>query len=335
MSESVRWASDFRQAAYPGHDPDDLDGQAMETSWFAKRPVSSVRPGDHGWLAYSGAEERDLVIGTFIEEGLRTGEKVVYVTDTPPDELPGMAKRTSLDVSSYLSSQQLKVIPLEVACLDSRGAFVPDKLLETLGREVDLTFGQGFRAARLTTDHSRMINRPGRYDLGRMLGCEHRFGDAVSPSTMAMAICQIARQACPPGELAALRATHEVLIEVDPEFDDGILKIVRTFEPHGLRLEGELDDVRHARFSEALTKAALARTRREIHLDFAELGFIDLSGLTLLAQHATRLDGDRELVLDHLPPNTENLIELVGWHRLPGLSRGRERDALSAEGRTS
>jgi anti-anti-sigma factor len=148
-----------------------------------------------------------------------------------------------------------------------------------------------------------------------------------------MAICQVARQACPPGELAALRDTHEVLVEVDPEFDDGILRIVRTFQPHGLRLEGELDAVRHARFSEALDHAA--RSRREIHLDFERLGFIDLSGLTLLARHATRLGADRPLVLDNLPPATESLIELVGWHRLPGLARGTERRALSPEGRVS
>jgi anti-anti-sigma factor len=206
-------------------------------------------------------------------------------------------------------------------------------MLETLGREVDLTFDQGFRAARLTTDHSRLLGGPGRFDLGRMLGCEHRFGAAVSPSTMAMAICQIARQACPPGELAALRDTHEVLIEIDPEFDDGILKIVRTFQPHGLRLQGELDAVRHSRFSEALNR--VARSRRQIHLDFGELGFIDLSGLTLLARQATRLGEHRELVLDHLPPNTEQLIELVGWHRLPGLVRGKERGALAPGGRSA
>jgi hypothetical protein len=122
----------------------------METSWFAKRPVSGVRPGDHGWLAYSGAEERDRVMGTFVSEGLRHGEKVVYVTDTPPDRLPGMGMRTSLDVCAYTDSQQLRVIPLGEACLDSRGAFEPERMLDTLSREVDRTFGQGYRAARLT-----------------------------------------------------------------------------------------------------------------------------------------------------------------------------------------
>src|SRR5690606_31958832 len=127
----------------------------------------------------------------------------------------------------------------------------------------------------------------------------HRVGNTVSPSTMAMAICQIDRHACPPDELSALRDTHEVLVEVDPEFDDGVLKIVRTFEPDGLRLEGELDAARHAVFAEKLAQVG---SDRRVHLDLSRLTFIDLGGLHLLARHAVALPADRPLVLDHLAP---------------------------------
>ncbi|WP_344592941.1 MEDS domain-containing protein [Actinomadura vinacea] len=295
----------------------------METTWFAKRPVSDVRPGDHAWLAYSGAEERDRVIGAFIREGLDNNEKVVYVTDTPAEGLPGMRARTSPDLDAFVESRQLRVIPREQACLDAGGRFVPEKMLETLAHEAGQTFGQGFRAVRLTTDHTWVMNAPGRADLAEMLGCEHRFGDTVSPSTMAMAICQVARRACRDDELAALRDTHEVLVEINPEYDDGILKIVRTFDPHGLRVEGELDDVRHAAFADRL--GALVRSHHRIHLDLSRLGFIDLGGLRLLARHAAARGGDRTLVLDDLAPAVENIIEAVGWHRLPGIVPGRRR----------
>ncbi|MFD0688363.1 MEDS domain-containing protein [Actinomadura fibrosa] len=292
----------------------------MDAPWFAKRPVSAVRPGDHAWLAYSGAEERDRVIGTFVQEGLRTNEKVVYVTDAAPELLPGLGPAHRVDVEAYARTGQLRLISRREACLDRRGGFEPAMMLETLGREVDLAFGQGFRAVRLTTDHSWLLSGPGRPDLGPMLGCEHRVGDAVSPSTMAMAICQIDRHACAPDELLALRDTHEVLVEVNPEFDDGILKIVRTFEPNGLRVEGELDAARHAVFAEKLTQVSADRHR--VHLDLSRLGFIDLGGLHLLARHATGLPAGRALVLDHLPADVEHVIEMVGWHRLPGLARG-------------
>jgi anti-anti-sigma factor len=290
----------------------------METPWFAKRPVSDVRPGDHGWLAYTGPEERDRVIGPFVREGLLTGEKVVYVTDVPAERLPGLGP--GIDLDEFVRSRQLRVVPRRDACLDRDGSFAPAKMLDTIGEEVGTAFGQGFRAARITTDYSWLLHGPGASDIGRMLGCEHRVGDTVSPSTMAMAICQIDRRACPPEQLTALRDTHEVLVEVNPEYDDGILKIVPMFEPAGLRIEGELDAARHTVFAEKL--AQVVAQRGSVHLDVSRLGFIDLGGLNLLARHATRLPADGSLVLDNLRPNVESLITTVGWHRLPGLARG-------------
>ncbi|MFI0447208.1 MEDS domain-containing protein [Actinomadura sp. 6N118] len=304
-------------------------------SWFpaARRSVNAIRPGDHAWLAFSGEEERAHIIGDFVYDGLATEEKVVYVTDAPPDRLPGVRPRHGFELCAFADTRQLRVIPRERACLGGRGRFDPDRMLRTLEREVDEAFDQGFRAVRLTTDFSWVINEPGRSDLSQMLGCEHQFGETVSPSTMAMAICQVDKHACPPDELVALRDTHEVLVEVNPEFDDGILRIVRTFEPHGLRVEGELDAARHAVFSEKLS--LVTYERRRIHLDFSRLRFIDLGGLHLLTHHATGLPTKDGLVLDHLPHDVENVIRMVGWQRLPGLAPGQKRPFPDAGGMAS
>jgi ABC-type transporter Mla MlaB component len=317
----MRWAFKTSRAAYPEQIRPEPDGQAMTTPWFAKRPVSSVRPGDHGWLAYSGPEERDRVIGPFLREGLLTDEKVVYVTDLPAERLPGLGGGASgIDVDECVRSGRLRVLSRQDACLDRGGAFAPAMMLDTIEREVGGAFDQGFRAVRLTTDYSWLFREPEPAGLGSMLGCEHEVDDAVAPSTMAMAICQLDRRACPPDQLIALRDTHEVLVEVNPEFDDGILKIVRTFEPAGLRIEGELDAARHTVVAESL--AQLVAQRGTVHLDLSRLGFIDIGGLNLLARHATRLPADRSMVLDHLRPNVEGVIDAVGWNRLPGLTRG-------------
>ncbi|MBX6766589.1 MAG: STAS domain-containing protein, partial [Actinomadura rubrobrunea] len=100
-----------------------------------------------------------------------------------------------------------------------------------------------------------------------------------------------------------------------------VLKIVRTFDPPGLRVEGELDAARHAAFSDRLARVSKGRLRT--HLDLSRLRFVDLGGLSLLTRHASELPGGRVLVLDELPPEVEDVIEMVGWHRLPGLVRGR------------
>lgn len=325
----MRWASKTAPAAYAEQIRPEPDGQAMETPWFAKRPVSDVRPGDHGWLAYSGPEERDRVIGPFLREGLLTGEKVVYVTDVPAERLPGLGPEAGdeIDIAEAVRARGLRVISRD-ACRDRGGAFAPAMMLDAIAQEVEEAFDQGFRAVRITTDYSPLLREAGS-DLGRMLGCEHRVGDTVSPSTMAMAICQIDRRACPPDQLNALRDTHEVLVEVNPEFDDGVLKIVRTFEPAGLRIEGELDAARHTVLAETLMQ--VGAQRGSVHLDLSQLGFIDLGGLNLLARHAVRLPADGSLVLDHLRPNVENLITTVGWHRLPGIARGAGRGLPETE----
>ncbi|MCW2914809.1 MAG: hypothetical protein JWN52_2877 [Actinomycetia bacterium] len=288
----------------------------MET-WFAERPVGDLRPGDHAWLAFASGEEQSRVIGDFVFDGLNTQEKVVYVTDSRPLELPGLLTRHRIDPTPFTEVGQLRLIPLEKACR-TRGRFDPDRMLATLNQEIEVAFDQGYRAVRLTADMGWALREPGGSDL--MLGCEQEFEAAVAPSTMTMAICQVDRSSCSPGELTALRNTHEVLVEVNPEFDDGILKITRTFAPHGLRLEGELDGARHAVFAETLSSVAVPKSK--VHLDFTRLSFIDLGALNLLAIYAMRMPGGGGLVLDNLRPDVEQVIEMVGWHRLPGISRG-------------
>jgi anti-anti-sigma regulatory factor len=289
----------------------------MET-WFAERPVGDLRPGDHAWLAFTSGEEQSRVIGDFLFDGLSTQEKVVYVTDSRPFELPGLLTRYGIDPTPFTEAGQLRLISLEKACR-TRGRFDPDRMLTILNQEIDVAFDQGYRAVRLTADMGWALREPGGPDL--MLGCERGFEAAVAPSTMTMAICQVDESSCSPDELTALRNSHEVLVEVNPEFDDGILKITRTFAPHGLRLEGELDGARHAVFAKTLSSVAVAKSK--VHLDFTRLSFIDLGALSLLALYAMRMPGGSGLVLDNLRPDVEQVIEMVGWHRLPGISRGR------------
>jgi hypothetical protein len=60
-----------------------------------------------------------------------------------------------------------------------------------------------------------------------------------------------------------------------------------------------------------------------VHLDCSRLRFIDLAGLSLLVHQAARLPRGGLLVLDRLPESVAAVIETAGWHRLPGVVRGR------------
>ncbi|RFU36553.1 STAS domain-containing protein [Actinomadura logoneensis] len=286
--------------------------------WFDERPVSEVRPGDHGLLGYVDAEERDRVVGPFVRAGLATEEKVVYITDQPAESLPGL-ERCSLDLARLKSSRQLRLLSRREACLSRAGAFEPAKLADTLDRERESAFGEGYRAVRVTMDSTWLLTEPGGAEA--MLSCEDRVDRAISPSTMAMGVCQVDVRRCGTAQFGALRDSHEVLMRVDAEFDDGILTIRRIYGPFGLKLRGELDASRHSHVSEHLLRAMASR-RGDIHLDVAELDFIDIGGLNLLAQHAAELPRGGALYLDHLRPDVENVITMVGWNRLPRLRPG-------------
>ncbi|WP_106397782.1 STAS domain-containing protein [Actinocorallia populi] len=131
------------------------------------------------------------------------------------------------------------------------------------------------------------------------------------------------RRRCAPEALSALQNHHEVLVEVNPEYDDGVLRMTRTYAPYGLRLEGEIDGARHQAFTQTLTSVSDPRDRADqVHLELANLRFMDLVALNLLGSHALRLTRGKGLVLDNPSPELESVIEMVGFHRLPGIAKG-------------
>jgi anti-anti-sigma regulatory factor len=178
------------------------------------------------------------------------------------------------------------------------------------------------RGVRVTAEMSWAVRDVG---VEHILECERRFGAAVAASTTITAICQVDRRNLTEAELAALRGAHEVVVGPDPEFEDPVLRITRTFHPRGLSIAGELDAARHAVFAEALASVAApasAPEAAEIHLDCAELRFMDLGALHVLAGYAGGRAGRVGLVLDRVPRHLRAVIELIGWGRLPGVRLG-------------
>lgn len=288
------------------------------TTWYTQRSVGELRPGDHAWLAFAHPDEQSRVIGDFVFAGLDAGEKVVCVTDTPLRNLPGLRSRYGIDATPFADAGHLSVIPWHQACVKN-GRSDPAELARTLERELAHALDQRFSRVRISADMTWAAGLPGGDQF--MLACDTEVDALVGPSTLATAICQVDRRGCTSGALDVLQNHHEVLVEVNPEYDDGVLRIVRTYEPHGLRLEGEIDGARHAVFTRKLTE--VSDPRSEVHLELGRLKFIDLGALNLIGTHAMRLTRGNGLVLDNPSPDLETVIEMVGFHRFPGITRGR------------
>lgn len=284
--------------------------------WFTERSVGGLLPGDHAWFSYSSDEEQEHVVGAFLRDGLASSDKVIYITDADPRDLPGLGGHHDLDPAPFLRTGQLTVLPRAEACLTG-GVFDPGRMVASLEGVLARAERDRFRGVRVTADMTwAMRQRSGH---ARVLDCEAGLDAAIAPSTTAIAVCQIDRRSCTHDELTALKETHEVLVGADPDFDDGVLSITRTFRPRGLRLKGELDGARHAVFSEALE--TLTAPGGDVHLDLAELRFVDLGALRMMAGAALRLATRGRLFLDNPSDDLSEVLLLVGG-RLPWLRIG-------------
>ncbi|MFC9969822.1 MEDS domain-containing protein [Spirillospora sp. NPDC127200] len=270
--------------------------------------MSDLRPGDHAWLPYADRDEQRHVVGSFVGHGLEWGHKVILLAETcePPPEA---------------DRELLTVVPMDRAC-GSGGHLDARSVMAALAKEISRAEEQGHTTIRVTADMTWAVRRPA--GLEQLLHCERHIDRAVGPSTSVAAVCQFDRRRCGPRELAALAGTHAVRAVPDPEFSDPVLEIVRTFQPCGLSLRGELDSFRHTVLDEALARLLPVSRGREIHLDLSELAFIDLGALNMLADLVRT--GRGPLVLDRMRPRLVAVVETVGWHRLPGLRLGRRDD---------
>jgi anti-anti-sigma regulatory factor len=286
-------------------------------SWYAERSVGRMLPGDHAWFSYSSEEEQEHVVGAFLRDGLLTSDKVIYITDADPRDLPGLRARGDLDPGPYLRTGQLALLPRAEACLTA-GVFDPGRMVSSLQDVLARAEHERFRGVRVTADLTWAVRQRSGRD--RLLDCEAGLDAAIAPSTTAMAICQVDRRSCTRDELTALKQTHEVLVAADPDFDDGVLTITRTFDPRGLRLKGELDGARHTVFAEALQ--SVTAHGGDIHLDVRDLRFIDLGALSMMAGAAMRMAAYGNLILDDPSPDLTEVVRLVGGPMAPWLKIG-------------
>ena len=97
---------------------------------------------------------------------------------------------------------------------------------------------------------------------------------------------------------------------------DDLLRISPLAGRVGLRLEGEVDLSTVRSLRGAL--AELTSMDGDVYLELSGLGFIDLSGASVLAGFAAGLGGDRRLLLLDPPLVLRRMIRLL-WARQPGI----------------
>src|SRR5689334_15757954 len=100
-------------------------------------------------------------------------------------------------------------------------------------------------------------------------------------------------------------------------YSDGHLVVMRTIQPAGLMVAGEIDYSNTSSVAESLRLGFMDGVRP--HLDVSRVSFADVSGIRALVNLALELSPGRSLLLHGLPPQLETVLRVTGWADLPGL----------------
>jgi anti-anti-sigma factor len=298
-------------------------GKPPEVRAGSTRHVRQVRLGDHLCLPFASDEEQREVLTSYIVDGLSRGERVIYFADrTEPDAIDGWLAGRGLDPARARADGHLDVRRLDSHYLVG-GQFEPDVVITTLWVEVRQARDAGYPGLRITgemTSDARPVA-----DMARLHEYESRFASVFGSRELA-AICQYDERLFDATGLAGLIACHRQVVRIDPLHDDRRLRIVRTFNPRGLRVVGVVDLTTSEALGTALAQAASWSDGEDLHIDLGALEFIDVAGVRMIVHTARTLAPDRELVIERLADGLRRVFGVVGWDRTPGLRFAEEVD---------
>jgi hypothetical protein len=105
-------------------------------------------PGTHMCYIYNDDNQRREIASKYVESGLQGREKVGYFVDLKsPQDIPVALSALGLDLPSDIDTRGLSITrALDMYCPD--GAFLPDRMLESLRSMYSNSVGEGYAGAR-------------------------------------------------------------------------------------------------------------------------------------------------------------------------------------------
>jgi len=286
------------------------------------RQVRKVRLGDHLCLPFTSDDEQREILTAYIVDGLSRGERVIYYADrTEPALIGSWLADSGVEISRMLAEGRLEIRPVDNNYLFS-GRFEPDIVITTLWVEVRRTRDAGYPGLRISGEMSSEL-RPVA-DEQALVEYESRLSRVFDSRELA-AICQYDQRLYDDAAVTGMIACHPRVVQIDPLHDDQRLRILPTYTPRGLRAVGTVDVLTVGALAGTLA-AACRWAERDLHLDLAELEFIDVAGVRAIVRSARELAPERRLVVHGLAPRLRRVFRIVGWDRTPGLHFAEEGD---------
>jgi anti-anti-sigma regulatory factor len=269
-----------------------------------------VRLGDHLCLPFTNDHEQREILSSYIADGLLHGERVLYFADrTEPAVIDQWLAHRGVDGALAVARGQLTVRSAKGEDFDAA------TVVTGINDEMHQARADGYQGLRLTGEMSWALGSPSLPEY------EHGIAATVSTAGDVVAICQYDERLFDSDAVSGLVAFHTSVVRIDPLHDGRRLRVVPTFNPRGLKVIGTVDDGTVAGLIEALNEA-VRWPEPVLHLDLAQLEFIDVAGMRAIVLLAGRLDAERKLQINHLTPTLRKVMTIVGWDKAPGLRIG-------------
>ena len=275
--------------------------------------ITDLTADDHACLTFGEPEDLFDLTAAFVRDGLAGGLKVVWVSDTAPQQAAKELARRGVAVDSALAAGQLAAAECQGGLLSGQ-EFRAGRGMQWLTGQMAACREEGFPGLRLAVDMSWAL-RP-------VTGVEQLpdFEEGVAAAlagTAVSVLCQYDREGFDPVTLATVTAFHTRSVAAATYHADALLRICRQYAPPGIRLAGELDFQHAEPLALALTEAI--RIEGDIVVNMTALAFIDGSCARMILDAARGLAGSRTVVL-HCHPGVASTFVLLGAEDMAGVS---------------
>ena len=279
----------------------------------ADAQVTDLTAGDHACLTFGEPEDLFDLTAAFVRDGLASGLKVVWVSDSAPQQATTELARRGIAVEAALAAGQLTAAECEGGLLSGQ-EFNAGRAMDWLTSQMAACQREGFPGLRVAVDMSWAL-RPVT-GVEQLPDFEESVAAVLADTTVSV-LCQYDREGFDPVTLATVSAFHTRSVAAATYYADAMLRICRQYAPPGIRLAGEIDYQHAEHLALALTEAI--RFGGDITVTMTALTFIDGSCARMIVDAARGLAPSRTMVL-RCHPGIAATFELLGAGDMTGVS---------------
>jgi len=173
------------------------------------KAINNLQPHDHLCLIYETQDEQFEAAIPYIREGLKQGEKCIYIADENTVEcVETEMNKTGIDVESHQKSGALSIVTSQESYL-KEGSFDPDRMIQFLENLTKEAKKEGYSVLRVTGEMTWVLaGDPGS---DRVMEYEAKLNYFIEKNDC-LAICQYNRNKFSPDTILDVIHTHPLVI---------------------------------------------------------------------------------------------------------------------------